>query len=90
MNSHYERIRCTRIQCDIKANLSPLCLSKAVGDSTKGSGCRIRTSQVVRATNSKLLGSKILEVSKKFRVELENTLDSGINIGVRLLIFEKF
>ena len=28
---------------------------------------------VVRATNSKLLGTKILEVSKKFRVELENT-----------------
>ena len=30
-------------------------------------------SAVVRATNSKLLGKKILEVSKKFRVELENT-----------------
>ena len=28
---------------------------------------------VVRATNSKLLGTKILEVSKNFRVELENT-----------------
>ena len=27
----------------------------------------------MRATNSKLLGTKILEVSKKFRVELENT-----------------
>ena len=29
--------------------------------------------QVVRATNSKLLGTKIPEVSKAFRVELENT-----------------
>ena len=29
--------------------------------------------QLVRATNSKLLGMKILEVSKTFRVELENT-----------------
>ena len=28
---------------------------------------------LVRATNSKLLGTKILEVSKNFRVELENT-----------------
>ena len=28
---------------------------------------------IVRATNSKLLGTKILEVSKNFRVELENT-----------------
>ena len=30
-------------------------------------------SKVVRATNSKLLGTKIPEVSKTFRVELENT-----------------
>ena len=29
--------------------------------------------QIVRATNSKLLGTKILEVSKTFWVELENT-----------------
>ena len=28
---------------------------------------------LVRATNSKLLGTKILELSKTFRVELENT-----------------
>ena len=37
------------------------------------SSCSSHTSYLVRATNSKLLGTKILEVFKTFRVELENT-----------------
>ena len=41
-----------------------------LGDSGLGPGV---LSDLIWATNSKLLGTKILEVCKNFRVELENT-----------------